>query len=130
RIVIRRHVIPSLITPLMVETGLRLSWSVVLIAGMSFLGLGPAPPSPDWGVMVNENRVGLATNPWGVLAPAIVLGLLAVGVNMFTDAVARVAIGDEGGADPSLAVLVAETTDTDILPEPALDEPGQLGENL
>ena len=44
--------------------------------------------------MVNENRLGLATNPWGVLAPAIVLAILAVGTNVFADALARAAFGD------------------------------------
>jgi peptide/nickel transport system permease protein len=94
RTVIRRHVLPSLVTPLMVEVGLRLSGSIVLIAGLSFLGLGTQPPNPDWGVMINENRLGLASNPWGVLAPVILLSVLAVGTNMFSDAIARVSIGD------------------------------------
>lgn len=94
RTVIRRHVLPSLLTALMVEFGLRLSFSIVLIAGLNYLGLGTQPPLPNWGVMISENQVGLASNPWGVLAPAILLGVLAVGTNMFTDAVARVNVGD------------------------------------
>ena len=49
RTVIRRHVLPNLTTPLMVEAGLRLSYSIVLIAGLSFLGLGEQPPAADWG---------------------------------------------------------------------------------
>lgn len=94
RTVLRRHVMPSLITPLMVETGLRLSYSIILIAGLSFLGLGTQPPNPDWGVMVNENRLGLATNYWGVLAPAILLALLSIGTNTFADAIARANLGE------------------------------------
>jgi peptide/nickel transport system permease protein len=117
RVVIRRHVIPSLITPIMVESGLRLSFSIVLIAGLSFLGLGPPPPEPDWGVMINENRIGLGTNPWCVLAPAILLALLAIGVNTFTDAIARVSIEGESSVDPLMAMLAAEKTDTDIQAE-------------
>ena len=69
RTVIRRHVLPSLLTALMVEFGLRLSFSIVLIAGLNYLGLGTQPPFPNWGVMISENQVGLASNPWGVLAP-------------------------------------------------------------
>lgn len=111
RTTVRRHVLPSLMTPLMVESGLRLSWSIVLIAGLSFLGLGPAPPAADWGVMINENRIGLDANIWGVVAPAILLGLLAVGVNTFSDAYARAAIG--GAEDPTLGLLVGESLDTD-----------------
>jgi peptide/nickel transport system permease protein len=94
RTVIRRHVLPSLLTALMVEFGLRLSFSIVIIAGLNYLGLGTQPPSPNWGVMISENQVGLASNPWGVLAPAILLGVLAVGTNMFADAIARVNVGD------------------------------------
>lgn len=103
RIVIRRHVVPSLVSPLMVECGIRLSGSIVLIAGLGFLGLGTTPPAPDWGVMINENRLGLASNPWGVLAPVVLLGLLAVGTNLFSDAIARVNIGDRTVVDPILS---------------------------
>jgi peptide/nickel transport system permease protein len=55
-------------------------------------------------VMVNENRLGLATNYWGVLAPAILLAILAVGTNVFADALARVAFG---GSDAEEAPVVA-----------------------
>jgi peptide/nickel transport system permease protein len=125
RTVIRRHVIPSLMTPLMVESGLRLSFSIVLIAGLSFLGLGSPPPDADWGVMINENRLGLASNVWGVLAPAILLAVLAVGANTFSDAVARVNVGADPTGDPTLSLLMAESTDSDA-PEahlaPGLDD--------
>jgi peptide/nickel transport system permease protein len=94
RTVIRRHVLPNLTTPLMVETGLRLSYSVVLISGLAFLGFGTQPPAPDWGVMINENRLGLSSNVWGVAAPAILLAVLSVGVNTFADAIARANLGD------------------------------------
>jgi peptide/nickel transport system permease protein len=109
RVVIRRHVLPSLLTPLMVEFGLRLSGSIVLIAGLSFLGLGTRPPAPDWGVMISENRIGLASNPWGVLAPVILLAMLSVGTNTFCDAVARVNIGDRAmGYSATSALAEAE----------------------
>lgn len=103
RTVIRRHIMPSLTTPLAVETGLRLSFSIILIAGINFLGFGTQPPNPSWGVMVNENRLGLATNFWGVFAPAILLAILAVGTNVLADALARVAFG-EGGTEETPTV--------------------------
>jgi peptide/nickel transport system permease protein len=77
-----------------VEVGLRLSYSIILIAGLNFLGFGVQPPAPSWGVMVNENRLGLSTNPWGLLAPAILLGILAVGTNVLADAIARANSGE------------------------------------
>ena len=116
RTVIRRHVIPSLITPLMVEFSLRLSFSIILVAGLSFLGLGTQPPNPDWGVMINENRLGLTSNAWAVLAPAILLAILAVGVNTFSDALARANLHSGAAGDPALQMLVAEAPVT---------EPGQ-----
>jgi peptide/nickel transport system permease protein len=109
RTVIRRHVVPSLITPLMVEFSLRLSFAIVLVAGLSFLGLGTQPPNPDWGVMINENRLGMSTNIWAVLAPSILLAILAVGVNTFSDAIARANLHSGAAGDPSVQLIVAES---------------------
>jgi peptide/nickel transport system permease protein len=95
RKIIRGEVLPNLVTPLMVETGLRMTWSIVIIAGLSFIGFGLQPPAPNWGLMLNENRIGLVSNPWAVIAPALLIALLTVGLNTFTDAVARVSIGVE-----------------------------------
>jgi peptide/nickel transport system permease protein len=106
RTVIRRHIMPSLTTPLAVECGLRLSFSIILISGLNFLGFGTQPPNPSWGVMVNENRLGLATNFWGVLAPAILLAILAVGTNVFADALARVAFGGGHGEETPVSAAL------------------------
>jgi peptide/nickel transport system permease protein len=111
RTVLRRHVLPNLITPLMVEAGLRLSYSIILISGLSFLGLGTRPPNPDWGVMVNENRLGLSSNFWGVMAPAILLALLAVGTNTFADAIARANLGEERGEEAVVASALAQVSE-------------------
>jgi peptide/nickel transport system permease protein len=88
-----KEILPNLISPLMVEAGLRLTYSIVIIAGLAFLGFGQAPPAANWGYMIYENNVGLSLNPWGVIVPAALIGLLTIGTNTFTDAVARVAIG-------------------------------------
>ena len=91
--VMAKEILPNLITPLMVEAGLRLTYSIVIIAGLAFLGFGQPPPTANWGTMINENRIGLQLNPWAVIAPAVLIALLTVGTNTFTDAVARVTIG-------------------------------------
>jgi peptide/nickel transport system permease protein len=102
------EILPNLVSPLMVEIGLRLTYSIVIIAGLSFLGFGQPPPSPNWGIMINENRQGLVLNPWAVVVPAILIALLTIGASTFTDAVARVTIGidrqAETGARPALVV--------------------------
>lgn len=108
RTVIGRQILPSLTTPLAVESGLRLSFSIILISGLNFLGIGVRPPAPSWGVMVNENRLGLGVNPWGVLAPAIILGVLAVGTNMFADSLARANLGEDRGEQLVLASSLTE----------------------
>lgn len=91
--VMTKDIIPNLVAPLMVEAGLRLTYSIVIMAGLSFLGFGQSPPAPNWGLMINENRIGLASNPWAVIVPALLIAVLTVGTNTFTDAVASVAIG-------------------------------------
>ncbi len=87
------ELVPNLSSPLMVEIGLRMTFSIVLIAGLSFLGLGFQPPAPNWGTMINENRIGMTENPWSVVAPVVMIALLTVGLNTFTDAIARASIG-------------------------------------
>jgi peptide/nickel transport system permease protein len=89
----RKEILPNLSSPLMVEAGLRLTYSIVIIAGLAFLGFGQQPPAPNWGYMINENIIGLPLNPWAVIAPAALIALLTIGTNTFTDAIGRVAIG-------------------------------------
>lgn len=91
-----REILPNISGPLMVEFGLRLTYSVALVASLSFLGFGLQPPTADWGLMINENRSGLEAQPWSVLLPVIGIALLSVGANLLTDGVARAAAGDEG----------------------------------
>jgi peptide/nickel transport system permease protein len=93
RVVMNREILPNIISPLMVEVGLRLTYSVVIISGLAFLGFGQPPPAPNWGYMITENLEGAQGNLWTVAVPALLIALLTVGSNTFTDAVARVAIG-------------------------------------
>jgi peptide/nickel transport system permease protein len=102
--IIVREILPNLVSPLMVEIGLRLTYSIVVIAGLAFLGFGQQPPAPNWGTMINENEIGQTVNPWGVVVPAVLIALLTIGTNTFTDAIARVAIGVE--RPPSEATLI------------------------
>ena len=99
RRVMTREILPNLISPLMVEGGLRLTYSIVIIAGLAFLGFGQAPPAANWGTMINEDRSGLVLNPWAVVVPAVLIALLTIGTNTFTDAVARVSIGIDRGPE-------------------------------
>ncbi len=93
RKVMAKEILPGLTTPLMVEAGLRLTYSIIIMAGLAFLGFGQPPPAPNWGTMINENRVGLPLNAWAVVVPAALIALLTIGTNTFADAIGRVAIG-------------------------------------
>ena len=106
------EILPNLLTPLMVEAGLRLTYSIVIMTGLSFIGFGLQPPAPNWGYMINENRGILTTNPWAVVAPAILIAVLTVGLNTFTDAIARVALGIERAEK-----LIAEAAGTGSVAE-------------
>jgi len=97
RRVIFGELLPNVTSPLMVEFGLRWTYSIGLIAGINFLGLGLQPPQADWGLMINDNRLSLTVQPWGVLLPIIGIAVLTVGANLLTDAFARSAIGIDRG---------------------------------
>lgn len=95
--ILAREVLPNLVSPLMVELGMRLMWSVGLLASMSFIGYGIQPPHADWGLMVSENQNGLAAQPWSVVAPAICIAAFTVGGNLIAEGAARVISRTEAG---------------------------------
>jgi peptide/nickel transport system permease protein len=111
RKIMAKEILPNLISPLMVESGLRMTYSIVIIAGLSFLGFGQAPPAPNWGTMINENRIGLVLNPWAVIVPAALIALLTIGINTWTDAVARVAIGIDREAETATLLEIPVVTE-------------------
>jgi peptide/nickel transport system permease protein len=89
------EVLPNITGPLMVELGLRLTYSIGYVASLSFLGLGIQPPTADWGLMINENRIALIVQPWGVLLPVLAIAVLTVGTNLMTDSLASAAARKE-----------------------------------
>jgi peptide/nickel transport system permease protein len=92
------ELLPNVTSPLLVEIGLRTTYSIGLVAGVSFLGFGLQPPAADWGLMIFENRLSINVQPGAVFLPVLAIGLLTVGTNLVTDGIARAAIGlDRGG---------------------------------
>lgn len=87
------EILPNITSQVLVEFGLRLTWSIGLIASLSFLGFGRQPPAADWGYMIYENLVGLAASPWGVISPVIMIALLTIGINFITDGIQRSVVG-------------------------------------
>jgi peptide/nickel transport system permease protein len=89
--VILAEVLPNMNAPLLAEAGLRLTYSIGMVAGIGFLGFATNPGAADWGQMINENRLALLVQPWGVLAPVIVIGIFTVGTNLMADGIAQLA---------------------------------------
>jgi peptide/nickel transport system permease protein len=89
--VIMAEVLPNMNAPLLAEAGLRLTYSIGLIAGIGFLGFASNPSAADWGYMINENRLALLVQPWGVLAPVIIIGIFTIGTNLMADGIAQLA---------------------------------------
>lgn len=87
------ELLPNILGPIMVESTLRLTYSISLIAALAFLGLAPNPNGANWGTMINENQVALSVQPWGVVFPIIALAALTMGTGLLGDGIARTAAG-------------------------------------
>ena len=93
RRILARDILPNLATPLLVEFGLRIAWSIAAIAAVGFLGFGIQPPTADWGLMINENRAGLVSQPWAVMAPIICIALFSIATNLLAEGISRAVAG-------------------------------------
>ena len=87
------EILPNILSPLMVEASLRLTYSIALIAALAFLGFTPNPNGADWGLMIQENQIALVVQPWGVVLPILAVALLTMGTGMIGDGIARAAAG-------------------------------------
>ncbi len=93
RRILLSEILPNITSPLLVEFGLRLTYSIGLIAALSFLGFGLQPPAADWGLMINENRIGITVQPWAVAVPVFLIGILTIGTNLMADGLSRAMMG-------------------------------------
>jgi peptide/nickel transport system permease protein len=80
-----REMLPNMLRPVLADFGLRFLFIVLLLSGLSFLGLGVQPPAADWGSLVRENIIGLSEGAPAVIVPAIAIATLTIGVNMAID---------------------------------------------
>jgi peptide/nickel transport system permease protein len=87
--IMRREVLPNITPAIVADLGVRFSAVIILAAGVNFLGLGEKPPAANWGLMIAENLQIVSSNVWSVLAPAIMLALLTISVNLLGDAYVR-----------------------------------------
>ncbi|HEY0217424.1 MAG TPA: ABC transporter permease [Cellulomonas sp.] len=82
-----REVLPNVLPVLLVELGVRLAASFVLLASLNFLGFGSS--GLEWGRMIEENKGGLAVQPLAALAPVLAIAVLLVGMNLVRDGASR-----------------------------------------
>jgi peptide/nickel transport system permease protein len=83
--IIGRHVLPNVLAPIIVQGALRVSAAIITEAGLSFLGLGPQPPTPVWGSMIAEGRNFIIMAPHISTFPGIALMITVVGLNLLGD---------------------------------------------
>jgi peptide/nickel transport system permease protein len=91
--IVSGELLPNILGPMMVETTLRLTYSIGVISALAFLGLAANPNSPNWGTMIQQNQIALASQPWGALLPILAIALLTLGSGMIGDGIARTAAG-------------------------------------
>ncbi|MGG7622052.1 nickel transporter permease [Bacillus coreaensis] len=83
--IIFKHIFPNILSPIIVQTTLNLASVILSTAGLSFLGLGAQPPSPEWGAMLSNARAYFFTAPYLFIFPGLAVSLLVLGFNLFGD---------------------------------------------
>jgi len=85
--IIWRHILPNVIFPLTVQATIRISEAILVSSGLSFLGLGVVPPTPDWGLMISEGRAFISIVPWISGVPGTALALLLIALSIVGDGI-------------------------------------------
>ena len=81
-----REVLPNMLAPVIIETTIRVAFAVMLLATLSFLGLGSQPPAPEWGLMISEARGFMFRSAWTIFWPGLAIATVAVTFNLLGDA--------------------------------------------
>ena len=85
--ILLRTILPNSLSPLVVSASMHIGSAILSFAGLSFLGLGTAPPFPEWGAMLNEGRQRLQIAPWAVMFPGLAILLVVMIMGMFGDSI-------------------------------------------
>lgn len=87
--IVLREILPNIGPTVLVEFAIRLTFAIIFITTLNFLGLGLHPPYPNWGVMVSESQTTLLVNPIATLAPTLAIGLVSVAIGLIADSITR-----------------------------------------
>ncbi|WP_339251566.1 nickel transporter permease [Sporosarcina sp. FSL W8-0480] len=83
--IIFKHILPNVMSPIIVQLTLRIATAVLTASGLAFLGLGAKPPTPEWGVMLSEGRAYMQQAPHLVLFPGVAIVIVVLAFNIFGD---------------------------------------------
>lgn len=83
--IIGRHILPNVVSPIIVYATLRVAFAIIATSSLSFLGLGAKPPSPEWGVMLSDGREFLRVAPWVTTFPGLAIMISVLGINLLGD---------------------------------------------
>ncbi|MFW5994817.1 MAG: ABC transporter permease [Spirochaetia bacterium] len=90
-----RQIMPNVLPALVVEASLRLSYAIILVTSLGFLGLGVQPPSPEWGRMVLDARTQFSQAPWQLWYPVLGIAILIISFNLMSDGIRRLLRNEE-----------------------------------
>jgi len=83
--ILARHLLPNVLPPILVLASLEMGGLILAISGLSFLGLGAQPPTPEWGAMLNDGRSFIAAAPQLMIYPGLAISIVVVGFNLLGD---------------------------------------------
>lgn len=84
-LILRRHLLPNTMSPLLVQMSFDMGTTILAVAGLSFIGFGAQPPTPEWGVMISEGRNFITTHWWLTFFPAMAMLFAVAGFNLVGD---------------------------------------------
>jgi peptide/nickel transport system permease protein len=84
------EILPNVMGPIVVEATIRLGYAVFAVATLAFLGYGPQPPSPDWGLQIADQYADISLAWWAIVFPALAIASLVVAINLIADTVQQV----------------------------------------
>jgi peptide/nickel transport system permease protein len=85
--IIARHVLPNVLSPIIVLSTVNIGTAILIAAGLSYVGLGAQPPTPEWGSMLSTARAYLSTAPWMSVFPGLAIALVVLAFNLLGDAI-------------------------------------------
>jgi peptide/nickel transport system permease protein len=85
--ILMRHLLPNTLAPILVQASFDMGGAILSAAGLSFIGFGAQPPTPEWGVMISEGRKFISTQPWLSLFPGLAILLTVAAFNLIGDGV-------------------------------------------